>query len=314
MSSARVMGKRLPLVFLGIVVLGACAGPDAAAGDSQDAVDITGSATVEPIAVITARDAGVAADISSSGTVDGFETFCNGNSDINNASVAIPGPEAEVDFQALCEDNGVEYVEVPIGLDALSLIRHDDNSDVQDLSREELSMIWAPDSDVSTWSDVRPEWPDEEISLYGRDDGSGTYAVFTEEINGAVGAIRADYDSTDDLDELAGWVADDPMSLAFTGVGNYLSAPEDVRNAITTVDVEGVSPSLENTLTGSYPLARELYLYVSVDALRAHPAVEEFVAHLLQNGRNIVPRAFFYPLDESVYEEALLRLEEHASS
>lgn len=171
-------------------------------------------------------------------------------------------------------------------------------------------MIWAPDSDVSTWSDVRPEWPDEEIGLYGRDDGSGTFAVFTEEINGEVGAIREDYDNTDDLDELAGWVADDPMSLAFTGVGNYLSAPEDIRNAITTVDVEGVSPSLDNTLTGSYPLARELYMYVSVDALEENPAVEEFIAYLLQNGRNIVPRAFFYPLDESGYEDALLRIEE----
>lgn len=310
MVNARVMGKGRPLILMGAVALGGCAGPGAAAGDAQGTVEITGSATVEPIAVIAARDAGVAADIGSSGTVDGFETFCRGGSEINNASAAIPGPEADVDFQALCEENGVEYVEVPIGHDALSLIRHGDNQAVQDLSLAELSMIWAPDSEVSTWSDVRGEWPDEKIGLYGRDDGSGTYAVFTEEINGEVGAIREDYEHTDDLDELAGWVADDPMSLAFTGVGNYLSAPEDVRNSITTVDVDGVSPSLENALTGSYPLARELHMYVSVAALEENPAVEEFMTHLLQNGRNIVPRAFFYPLDESNYEEALSRLEE----
>lgn len=309
-ANVRRTGTGLSLLLVGAFALGACAGPDAAAGSPEGAIEFTGSATVEPIAVITARDAGVAARIESSGTVEGFEAFCSGGSDINNASVVIPGPEADVDFQTMCEENGVEYVEVPIGHDALSLIRHRDNQDVQDLSLEELSAIWAPDSDVSTWSDVRAEWPDEQIALYGRDAGSGTNAVFTEEVNGEAGAIREDYEYSDDLDELLGWVANDPMSLAFMGVGNYLSAHEDVRNAITSVDVEGVSPSLDDALSGSYPLARELYMYVSVDALENNAAVEEFVAHLLNNGRNIVPRAFFYPLSESGYDDALLRVEE----
>ena len=172
MTNSRQMAKALSLSFLGTVALGACAETDAAA-DAQGSIEITGSATVEPIAAIAVRDSRVAANIDASGTVEGFEAFCSGDSDINSASVAIPGAEAEVDFQALCEENGVEYVEVPIGHDALSLIRHEDNHGVQDLSLEELSMIWAPDSDVSTWSDVRAEWPDEEIGLYGRDDGSG---------------------------------------------------------------------------------------------------------------------------------------------
>lgn len=265
---------------------------------------------MEPIAVMAARDARTSADIGSSGSVAGFESFCTGASDINNASVVIPGPEAEVDFQALCQENGVEYVEVPIGYDGLSLVRHHDNSGVDDLSVEELSAIWGPDSTVTTWSEVRSEWSDEEIGLYGRGDASGTYAVFTEEVNGEVGAIREDYEYSDDLDELLGWVAEDPMSLAFIGVGNYLSAPEDVRNALTLLDVEGVSPSLDNTLSGTYPLGRELYMYVSVSALEEKPVVEEFITHLLDNGRSIVPRAFFYPLSESRYSEVLQRVQE----
>lgn len=286
-----------------------------ASGQSADAevVSITGSATIEPIATIASRESGVDTSIEAVGSYEGFEQFCSGDADINNASAPIPGadaPEDVPDYQQMCEDNGVEYVEIPIGMDAVAIVTNTENEAVENITRDELAEIWNAESPAETWSDVRDEWPDEPIVLHGRDEGSGTHAVFTEEILGDTGDLTDNAEETDDLDLLANRVAEDPAALSFMGIGNYLSAPEEDRNRITTVPVDGVEPDMTTSVGGDYPLARELYVYVAVDALDEQPQVEEYLNHLLDNGSEILPRAYFYPLDQDSYDDAAARLDD----
>lgn len=294
-----------------LLVLTACSGPGQA--QSDDAVVITGSATIGPIAEIASRESGVATTLETVGSYEGFAALCSGEAHLANASAPMPGADGVPDYQQMCTDNGVEYVEVPIGIDAVSIIRNEVNASVDDITRDELTAIWDSGSSVRSWSDVRPGWSEEEIVLHGRDEGSGTHRVFVEEILGEGGELRRDVATTDDLDALARQVAEEPNALAFMGVGNYLSAPEADRNRITTVTVEGVAPDAVSSVDGAYPLARPLYVYVSLSALEDDPRVEEYVDHLLENGRAILPRAFFYPLDESGYAEARERLRDRVT-
>ncbi|WIM68739.1 substrate-binding domain-containing protein [Corynebacterium breve] len=273
--------------------------------EDDDAIRITGSATVEPITRLAATEHKAKINMTADGTYDGFEAFCAGNSDINNASSAITEEYIEA-----CEKNGVEFVELPIGIDALSMVANRANSEVDDLSTEELKKIWEPDSQVKTWADVREGLPDEEIRLVGRPEGSGTFSYFTAMVNGEADAVRKDYEKTDSITELTGWVSESEYALGFMGVGNYLASDEDHRNEMNTLTVDGVEPSLGNAQDGSYPFTRPLFIYVSVDALEKKDGVEEFVTDYVENSTSIVPRVFFYGLTEDAQEAVVKRLED----
>lgn len=312
MARHRVL-KGAALAVSTVCAMTACSGWSPGTADGDDPVVITGSATIEPIARIAVRESGTDADISSEGSNNGFEKFCAGESHINNASTPIPGAEAPADYRAMCEDNDVEFVELPIAIDAIVMIANAQNRDVQDITTEELTQIWEPGSAVETWSDVREDWPVQDIELFGRSEGSGTFLEFTGQVNGQPGAIREDYEHSSDLAQVAGWAAEAPYSLAFMGVGNYLAAPAEDRDRITTLAVDGVEPDHASAVSDEYPLNRHLYVYVSTEALEENPAVESYVRHVLQNGRDIVPRAFFYPLSEEAYEQATTRLDERVT-
>lgn len=287
-------------VFGTSLVLAGCS-----SASEAETITVTGSATVEPITQLAATEHKASLDMTSDGTYDGFEEFCSGNSDINNASSAITQ-----EFLDKCADNGVEFIELPIGLDALSLVTHNDNEGVTDLSLDELAEIWKADSQVETWSDVRTGLHNEKIGLYGRPEGSGTFSYFTARINGTPDHIREDYEKTDDIDELTGWIAEDSESLGFMGVGNYLAADEDERAAMKTVAVDGIDPTLENVQDGKYPLSRPLFVYVSVDALENKDGVEEFLTDYVDNAAGIVPRVYFYGLSEAAYDAVAQRLKD----
>lgn len=225
----------------------------AACGDSsasEDAVQISGSATVAPISQAIATRGGIEVNIDAEGTTAGFERFCNGETAVQNASIAIPGEGQGTDFMEMCEENGVEYIEIPIGLDSLSVIRNENNRFAGDMTLDEVQQAWGPDSDVTTWSDIRSEWPDEEIVFFGREDGSGTFEYFSHFVSGEAGELRDDYESTNDLNELANWIAEEPNGLGFMGVGNYLAADGEDRDRITNISIDGVAPTLENAQNG----------------------------------------------------------------
>lgn len=283
------------------VTLAAC-GDDSTDSSGSGAVTVSGSATVNPVTSAVSRDSGIGIDQSSDGTLAGFEIFCSGDSDINNASEAIPGAEENTDYMAMCEDNDVDYVELPVALDTVSLIRHADNDAVDDLTSEELRDIWSPDSDITTWSDVRPEWPDEEIALVGRGEGSGTFDYFTRVVTGTPGEIRDDYEAVDSPTGVNDYIADNPWALGFSGIGNYL---EDVdnRDMLSTVSIDGVQPSLENAQDGSYgPLTRPLFIYVSTEALDDNERVGEFVDYYIDNVHDLLPNTYVHRLPEEAYD------------
>ena len=276
-----------------------------------DAIRITGSSTVEPITSYMANRYDFNVDIDAVGSTDGFDTFCAGDADINDASVAIPGAGTEVDYQKRCADNGVNFVELPIALDAITLVKHRDNDWAQDLTIEQLHDIWAKDSAVSKWSDIDPSWPDEEITLYGRPSGSGTLGVFEQLVLGG-DQIRDDYQATDDVQELSGWVADDVNALSFMGIGNYLSTEDPTRSRIDNVLVDGLAPTAEETKNGNYPLSRPLFIYVNEESAKRDD-VDEFVTTYLDNVEAVLPRVYFYQLPESEYTDAKQRYEDRVT-
>lgn len=276
---------------------------------SDDPIRVTGSATVAPITSHMAMKTRTAIEQTADGTLDGFGQFCRGGSHINNASVPIPE-----DMQELCADNGVEFIELPIAVDALSVVRNSANGAVLDLTTEELGAIWAPGSEVTTWSDVRPEWPDEEIVLVGRGAGSGTFDYFSEAVTGEAGSLREDYRTTDDIDELTGWIAEDRNALGFMGVGNYLAADENHRNVMATVSVDGVQPTLAGVQDGSYrALTRPLFLYVSVEALEKREDVNAFVEKYVDDVHDELPLVYYYRLPQETYDAVRQRLDERVT-
>lgn len=303
------MRKVLALGAMGALTLTACGEGDTE--QTASPIVARGSTTVAPITELVANDGGFDVDITAEGTTTGFDTFCTGDVAINNASEAIPGEDAETDYISLCEENGVEFVELPIALDTLAVVRNSANDFASDLTMDELQAIWEPGSEVTTWSDVRQEWPDEEIELVGRPAGSGTFDYFTHHVNGEAGEIRDDYRKTDDLDQLATWISQDDNALGFMGIGNYFTAADDeVREELSTISIEGVDPSLENAQNGSYtPLTRPLFIYVNVDSLDNDDNVEEFVTHYVENAYDLMPRTFFYRLSEDDYDNVRERLD-----
>ncbi|GGA75451.1 phosphate ABC transporter substrate-binding protein [Pseudoclavibacter endophyticus] len=287
--------------FAALAALTGCA---TAANEGAE-ITVSGSATVAPITQAVADQGRFAIDLAAEGTINGFERFCAGETDLNNASTAIPE-----EFVASCAENGVDFVELPIGLDAMTLVRNEANSFATDLSMTELADIWAPDSTVTTWADVRSEWPDDEIGLYGRPDGSGTFDFFTNTVNGEPGSIRDDYQATNDMVELTSWVADDENALAFMGVGNYLEADEEQRDRITNIAIDGVMPTLEHAQSGEYtPFSRPLFIYVSLQAIEEKAAVAEFVDYYVDYVPNALPFTGFYGLGDEVTELVQARWE-----
>ncbi len=161
---------------------------------------------------------------------------------------------------------------------------------------------------MTKWSDIDPSWPDEEITLYGRPDGSGTLGVFEQLVLDG-DEIREDYKPTDDIQELSKWVSEDVNGLSFMGIGNYLATEDPTRNRIDNVLVDGVAPSVDEAKSGNYPLSRPLFIYVNEDSAKRDD-VNEFVTTYLDKVEAVLPRVYFYQLQEDEYDKAKKRYED----
>lgn len=254
-----------------------------------------------------ARHAQVSVEVTADGTTDGFARFCRGESAVNNASVPIPGQGELVDYQQMCEDNGVEFIELPVALGAVTLVANDEIDFVDDLSMAQLEQLWSADSRVQLWSDLNPVWPQEKIGFYGRPEGSGTREFFIDSVLGEGGQIRSDHRATDEIDELSGWIAEDPGGIGFMGVGNYLATDGSIRRDLKNFAVEGVAPTRESSQAGLYPLSRPLFIYVAMEALE-EPLVADFAEHYVTHAESLAPRVYFFPLPHEVHEWAEQRL------
>ncbi|HAX39472.1 MAG TPA: phosphate ABC transporter substrate-binding protein [Clostridiales bacterium] len=269
---------------------------------------IDGSSTVFPITEAVAEEfrmvhPGVNIPIGISGTGGGFKKFIIKEIDINDASRPIKDSEA-----ADAAANGVEFVEFIIAYDGLSVIVNVQNDFVDSLTMEELNMIWKPDSTVTTWKDVRPEWPDEKIKLYGADTDSGTFDYFTEEVNGETGAIRTDFTPSADDNVLVQGVAGDKYALGFFGYSYYMENTDKLKAVRIDSGSGPVEPTFETIKDGSYsPLSRPLFLYVTTEAL-AKEHVRAFITYYLTEGVALISQVGYVPLEDALYAIELAKL------
>jgi phosphate transport system substrate-binding protein len=292
----------------GLLALGVAACGDDDDSDSGDtATGLTGqiradgSSTVAPLTETAAElfqgeNPEVQVTVGTAGTSGGFEKFCNGETDISDASRPIE-PEEE---QA-CADTGVEYEELQVANDALSVIVNPNNP-VTCMTVDQLNTVWDNGSAVDSWSDIQDldaEVGDEEITLFGAGSDSGTYDYFTEAINGEEGVIRTDYNSIGEDDNAAiNGVVGDEWAMAFVPY-SFVTEAGDTVKSLEVDDGDGcVAPSVETVQDGSYkPLGRPLFVYPSAEALQREE-VDAFLQYYIDNQETITEQATFIPMTE----------------
>ncbi len=279
------------------MVIGAACGSDSDSGT----IEIDGSSTVYPITEAVAEEfhkvqPGVQVNVGVSGTGGGFKRFTVGETDISDASRPIKASEAEA-----AAENGIEYLELKVGTDGLSVMVHPDNSFVDCLTIKELRMIWEPESEINNWNQVRPGFPDQRLRLYGPDTDSGTFDYFTEEVMGEAQVSRADYTASADDNVLVQGIGGDRGSLGYFGYA-YYAENEGSLKAIGVDSGNGcVVPEPASIADGTYsPLSRPLLIYVSTAAL-GRPEVQAFVQFYMEHGATLTREVGYVPEDASVY-------------
>jgi phosphate transport system substrate-binding protein len=271
-------------------------------------VVIDGSSTVFPITEAVAEEfqksnPDVRVTVGVSGTGGGFKKFLVKETDINDASRPIKEKEIKI-----AQENEIKYEEVKVAYDGLSVLVNPQNDWVDYLTVEELKMIWNKDSKVKTWKDVRPEWPDEEIKLYGPGSDSGTFDYFTEEINGEGGNIRPDYTASEDDNVLVTGIAGDKYALGFFGYAYYVENTDKIKAVAIDGGNGPVAPTSETIENGTYiPLSRPIFIYVNIEALE-RPEVKAFVEYYLTEGKEVIPDVGYVKLPQNLYDESLSKL------
>jgi phosphate transport system substrate-binding protein len=285
---------------------------------AQETIQIDGSSTVYPITEAMAEEFQNAAGgkyrvtVGISGTGGGFKKFCRGETHISDASRPIKESEREA-----CKEAGIEFIELPVALDALTVMVNPGNDWVDYLTVDELKKIWEPAAQgvVDNWSQVREGFPDRPLTLYGAGVDSGTYDYFTEAVVGQEGASRGDFTASEDDNVLVQGIASDPNALGFFGLAYYIEN-QDKLKAVPIQPPGGgepVAPSVETARNGSYqPLSRPIFIYVSKQAADEIEAVREFVEFYLdrENAELLVEEVGYVPLPTEAYELAQRNFEE----
>jgi phosphate transport system substrate-binding protein len=297
-------GRLLIAIIAGLLLLVGVA----LAGKMKGTVRVDGSSTVYPITEAVAEEFGavqprVRVTVGISGTGGGFKRFCVGETDINDASRPIKGKEIDK-----AKENGVEFIELPIAFDGISVVVSPKNDFVDHLTTEELKKIWQPGSTVQSWADVRPGWPDKPINLYGPGTDSGTFDYFTEAINGKSQACRADFTASEDDNVLVQGVSGDEGSLGFFGFAYYVENTERLKLVPIDGGAGPIAPSPTTINDGTYaPLSRPVFIYVSKAAVE-RPEVQAFVDFYLENAATLSAEVGYVGLSEELYEIAGKRL------
>jgi len=302
------MRKVLLFALLAALALVGCGKKDGGnAGVLSGFVRVDGSSTVFPITEAVGEEfqnlhREVRVTVGISGTGGGFKKFGAGEIDINDASRPIK--EKEVSAAA---SGGVQFVEMPVAFDGLSVLVNPANDWVDYISIEELHKIWQPGSTVKTWKDVRESWPDRPITLYGPDVDSGTFDYFTEVVNGESQVCRPDYTASADDNVLVTGIAGDVNSLGYFGYAYF----EENMDKLKLVPVDGgkgpVLPSETTINDGSYsPLSRPLFIYVNT-ASAQRPEIKAFIEFYMAQAPQLAADVGYVALPQEAYSLALAR-------
>ena len=268
-------------------------------------VKIDGSSTVFPITEAMAEDfqkstkGKVKVTVGISGTGGGFKKFCRGETDISDASRPILKKEMDD-----CKAAGVQYIELPVAYDALTVVIHPDNKWAQTLTIADLKKMWEPEAQnkVKTWKQVNPAWPDQPLKLFGPGADSGTFDYFTEAVTGKAKSSRGDFTASEDDNVLVQGVSRDVNALGYFGFAYYVENKDKLR-AVRIVDKtgQGVEPSFETVINGTYqPLARPIFIYINSKSLE-RPEVKQFVEFYMKSAETLVREVKYVPLPAKAY-------------
>ena len=298
-----------PALCIGVMTSGV-----ASRAEAQTAsIKIDGSSTVFPISEALAEEfqiskrGKVRVTVGIAGTGGGFKKFCRGETDISNASRPISREEMDA-----CKAAGIQYIEIPIAFDALTVVVNKENTWAKTMTIADLKKIWSPDAQgrVNNWNQVKSGYPNLKMMLFGPGTDSGTFDYFTEAVNGKSKASRSDYSASEDDNTLVQGVENNKGGLGYFGFA-YYSAHKDKLTAVAIDGGKGpVEPTIANVLNGTYqPLSRPLFIYVKLSAA-SRPEVQEFVRFSLTKGAPLVQEVGYIPLPASAYPLVLKHFEQ----
>jgi phosphate transport system substrate-binding protein len=298
------MWKLANYVVLGMsAVIGAMVATVSVAAPNK-IVKIDGSSTVFPITEAVAEDfqkamkGAVKVTVGISGTGGGFKKFCRGEIDIADASRPILEKE-----MADCKAAGVQYVEMPVAFDALTVVVNPKNNWSNVITVAELKKMWEPaaQAKVTRWNQVNPAWPDEPIKLYGAGADSGTFDYFTEAVVGKAKSSRGDFTASEDDNVLVQGVASDKNGLGFFGFAYYVENQKKLKAVAVEAGKGPVIPSEKTVEDGTYqPLSRPIFIYVNIKSAEK-PEVREFVEFYMKNAVALVKEVKFFSLPAQAY-------------
>jgi phosphate transport system substrate-binding protein len=300
-------GRVLPAALLAATLTGAVV--TTGCGGKSEVIQIDGSSTVYLITEAIAEEfrhevKGINVTVGVSGTGGGFQKFCRGETDISDASRPITATEI-----AACKAKGLEYLELPIAYDGLTVVVNPKNTWAQSMTVAELKKLWEPaaQNTITRWNHIRPEWPDKEIHLFGAGVDSGTFDYFTEAIVGKTDASRGDYTSSEDDNMLVQGIAGDEYALGFFGFAYY----EENKTKLRAVGIDDekpdngagpILPTPESISGGTYrPLSRPIFIYVNVKSLE-RPSVKTLVDFYVQHVPKLSREVGYVPLTDAEYQ------------
>lgn len=307
------MSASLKKATIATVVAGALA-VGAAKAIAESVIKIDGSSTVYPITEAVAEEfqkenRNVKVTVAISGTGGGFKKFVRGEIDISDASRPIKSSE-----MADCKANGIEFIEIPVAFDALSVVINPSNTWVTEITVQDLKKMWAPEAQgsITKWNQIRTNWPDMPLKLYGPGGDSGTFEYFTEAVVGKAKSSRGDYTASEDDNVLVQGVTGDKGALGYFGYAYYVENKDRLK-AVPVVNKSGkpVGPSPESVKDGSYnPLARPIFIYVNAKSYKEKPEVKAFVEFYLTNAADLVEDVKYVPLPDKAYDALSQRVTE----
>ncbi len=314
--------KKLTIIMSLTLVLAACGEKKEKVENSIDGVELSGtikvdgSSTVFPITEAVAEEfrtvqPDVKVTIGVSGTGGGFKKFSRGETNLSNASRPIKDKEIEA-----CAENNITYLELEVAYDGLAVLVHPENDWVDNFNIEELKKIWEPAAQgkIMKWNQIRPEWPNEEIHLFGPGVASGTYDYFTEAVVGKSGSSRGDFTASEDDHVLVQGIAGDKFSLGFFGLAYYTENKDKLKLIGVNNGEKVVKPTLETVSNGTYsPLSRPLFVYVNSTSVK-QPEVVEFVNFYIDNAGELSKDVGYIPLPVENYEKARERFKTFVES
>ncbi len=293
---------RMLVMGLGVVIIAACS---PSASQEKQSIRIDGSSTVYPItnAIVDKYKASAKAptdiNVAFSGTGGGFEKFCRGETDINNASRPIQVKEMKA-----CDQAKIRYIELPVAFDALTVVVNPKNDWLKSITIEELKKIWSPKAQnkITRWNQIRPDLPDKPLNLFGPGADSGTFDYFTEAVVGEAGTSRTDYVASEDDNILVQGVSQDPNALGYFGLAYYQQRANQMKAIAIDSGSGAIMPDQETVEKGEYqPLARPLFIYINATSAQKNSSLRKFLDYYLEQVPEVVKGVGYVPLPQEAY-------------